>query len=101
MSTDRIVVRWVRCEQDGESSKEEEREHGGDEDPVAEEAPDEGSAARSNTTAPDRHSHRDRPRTKSSIANPSKSSPCQPGIRSSRRVCSGEFSAWTRYRYAV
>lgn len=80
MSTDRIVVRWMRCEQDGESSEEEEREHGGNEDPVAEEAPDEGSAARSNPTAPDRHSHRDRPRTKFS--------PYQPGIRFSRRFFS-------------
>ena len=35
---------WIRGEDDGESGDEEEREHGGDEDPVGEEAPERGTA---------------------------------------------------------
>lgn len=58
-----IVVRWVRSKQDGESSEEEKREHGGNKDPIAEEASNHGSASRSDPTTPDRHRHYDRSRT--------------------------------------
>lgn len=60
-------MRWVRCEEDGESSEEKEREHGGNKDPVAEKAAEDGSAARSDPTAPDRHSHHEASRTNSPI----------------------------------